>query len=214
MTVFAITLVANLSQVPFPVILTSLQRTPAIRDGELWRLFTSLLVQDGGWVGTISNLTFLLLVGAVAERVLTRWLWLACYLGGGLTGQFVGLAWQPIGGGNSIAICGLAGALAVVLLRGGAAPPWTPAVVAWWCGALAGTISFAAAVVGIAAAVATQVAGIAGGEAGRGNRTVGRVVGVAVLAFAAVLIGLRNVHGPPLLVGAGITLAAGQWRGR
>jgi membrane associated rhomboid family serine protease len=211
LTVFAVTAVPSLLQVPFPAVLTSLQRTPAVRDGEWWRIGTSLLVQDGGWFGTFSNLLFLLVVGAVAEWVLPRWLWLVCYLAGGLTGQLFGLAWQPVGGGNSVAICGLAGALVAALLGarlGPEIPLWTPAVVAWWCGALAGTISGLALVVGVVLAVATQGALVAS----RGNRLVGRVVGFAVLAFAVVLIAYRNIHGPPLLVGAGVALAASRSR--
>ncbi len=214
LTVFVVTAVPSLLQVPFPAVLTSLQRTPAVRDGEVWRIGTSLLVQDGGWFGTLSNLLFLLVVGAVAERVLPRWLWLVCYLAGGLTGQLFGLAWQPVGGGNSVAICGLAGALVAAMLgaRFRHVPLWTPAVVAWWCGALAGTISSAALIVGIVAAVATQGALMAGGETGRGNRVVARVVGFAALAFAVVLIAYRNIHGPPILVGAGIAVAASRFR--
>lgn len=195
--VFVITAVPSLLQIPFPAVLTALERTPAVREGEVWRLLTSLVVQDGGWFGTFSNLLFLAVVGATAELVLPRWLWLACYLGGGLTGQLAGLFWQPIGAGNSVAVCGLAGALAVVLIQG-RAPLWTPAVVAWWCGALGGTISAVALVVGVGVALAVQGALIAT----RGRPVVGRVVGYAVLVFALGLIALRNVHGPPLLVGA------------
>jgi hypothetical protein len=128
---------------------------------------------------------------------------LVCYLAGGLTGQLFGLAWQPVGGGNSVAICGLAGALAFRTV-----PLWTPAVVAWWCGALAGTISGVAFVVGVVAALATQGALVAT----RGDRRVGLVVGFAVLAFAVVLIAYRDIHGPPLLVGAGIALAVSRSR--
>ncbi|HEV7713925.1 MAG TPA: rhomboid family intramembrane serine protease [Asanoa sp.] len=223
--VFVLTAVPSLLQFAFPSVLTSLQRTPAIRDGEVWRLVTSLVVQDGGWFGTISNLFFLLLVGSLAELTLRRWLWATCYLGFGLVAEGIALAWQPIGGGNSIAICGLAGALAVALLtrplRASAAwrpdaigsdlrprDLWMPAGVAWWSVALLGTASEAALYIGVAAGVAVQVALVAGGETGRGNRTLGRVVGAGALLVGVALTALRNIHGPPLLLGAGLTYAA------
>ncbi|WP_193312856.1 rhomboid family intramembrane serine protease [Georgenia subflava] len=208
LTVLIVTAVPSLLQIPFPAVLTALQRSPAVRDGEVWRLLTSLVVQDGGWLGTVSNLLFLLVVGATAERVLPRRLWLASYVVGGLTGQLVGLAWQPVGAGNSVAVCGLAGTLAVALVVGVEAPRWTPVVVIWWCGALAATISVTALVIGTAAALGTQAAVMAGGEAGRGRPTVARLVCWATLAYAALLTAVGNVHGPPILVGAAMALLA------
>ena len=227
--VFVVTAVPSLLQFAYPSVLTSLQRTPAIRDGEVWRLVTSLLVQDGGWFGTISNLFFLLLVGSLAELVLRRWLWATCYLGCGLAAEAIAVAWQPTGGGNSIAICGLAGALAVALLtrplRGSAAwrPDaigeglrprhlWLPAGVAWWSVALLGTVTEVALYIGVAAGVAVQVALVAGGETGRGNRTLGRIVGAGALVVGVALTALRNIHGPPLLIGAGLTYAVTRRR--
>ena len=207
LTVFVVTAVPSVLQVWFPEVLATLQRTPAVRDGEAWRLLTSLVVQDGGWIGTISNLLFLLVLGATAERVLPRGLWLACYVAGGVIGQLFGLAWQPVGGGNSVAICGLAGALAVWLIAGLDVPRWTPVVVAWWSAALAGTISGMALIVGVAAAVGAQVAVMSSGQAGDRRRTVGRAIGIAALAFAVLLIALMNIHGPPFVVGAALTLA-------
>jgi membrane associated rhomboid family serine protease len=222
--VFVATAVSSLSQFAYPSVLTSLQRTPAIRDGEVWRLVTSLLVQDGGWFGTISNLCFLLLIGTLAEQVLPRWLWATCYLVAGLTGEAVGLVWQPIGGGNSVAICGLAGALVIALLSPPLAPtsawrpeavddplrprqPWMVAGITWWSVALLGTVSSLTLVVAAAAGALVQFTLMAGGESGRGNRTLGRVVAVAALLVALALTALRNIHGPPLLVGAALTIS-------
>lgn len=214
LTVFVLTAVPSLLQVFIPGVLTSLQRTPAVRDGEVWRLLTSLVVQDGGWFGTISNLLFLLVIGATAEYVLPRRRWLACYLAGGITGQLVGLEWQPFGGGNSVAICGLTGALAVSLVGAADSPRWTPVVVAWWCGALAATISPVAFTVGVVAALGTQAAvmtaGRADGSRTGDGRSVARVVGYAVLLYAVLLITLQNIHGPPFLTGAIIALIASR----
>ncbi|GIF64780.1 hypothetical protein Ais01nite_28150 [Asanoa ishikariensis] len=225
LAVFAVTAAFSLSQFAFPAVLTSLQRTPAIRDGQVWRLVTSLLVQDGGWFGTISNLLFLLLVGALAELTVRRWLWATCYLGCGLAAEGIAVAWQPTGGGNSIAICGLAGALTVALLARPLRPSaawrtdatgtelrprhlWLPAGVAWWSVALLGTASELALYIGAVGGAAVQIALVMGGETGRGNRTLGRIVALAALGVAVALTATRNIHGPPLLLGAALTYAA------
>ncbi|MEV0713549.1 rhomboid family intramembrane serine protease [Asanoa sp. NPDC050611] len=225
LAVFVVTAVPSLLQFAFPAVLTSLQRTAAIRDGEVWRLVTSLLVQDGGWFGAISNLFFLLLVGSLAELVLRRWLWALCYLGCGLAAEGIAVAWQPTGGGNSIAICGLAGALTIALLARPLRPSaawrpdaiseelrprhlWLPAGVAWWSVAILGTESEVALYIGVAAGAAVQIALVAGGEQGRGNRALGRIVATGALLVAVALTALRNIHGPPLLLGAALAYAA------
>jgi membrane associated rhomboid family serine protease len=82
-----------------PVLLALRRDAAALSDGQLWRLLTALLVQDGGVPGTVFNLLGLVLVGVAAERRLGARAWLAAYLTGGLTGEFVG--WQ--GGSRSVA---------------------------------------------------------------------------------------------------------------
>src|SRR5215213_228991 len=55
----------------------------------------------------------------------------------GLHGAWLaGYAWQPHGAGNSVAVCGLAGALVVALLAGSPVPRLVPMVLLYWCGAL------------------------------------------------------------------------------
>jgi len=51
-----------------PGMLAALQRTPQGLHGDWWRTSTALFVQDGGVVGTLSNLAFLLVMGVVAEQ--------------------------------------------------------------------------------------------------------------------------------------------------
>jgi hypothetical protein len=85
----------------------------------VWRWLTSLLVQDGGVLGTASNLIFLGLLGAVA-------------------GQVAGVFWQPVGAGNSMAVCGLAG-LVAWSLRHERMLGWAGTAVALWLGALLAT---------------------------------------------------------------------------
>ena len=113
--VFALTAAGAIAQAVVPGLLGSLQRTPEGLHGDWWRTGTALFGQDGGVVGALSNLAFLLILGAIAEQFLAAWQWLACYFGAGLAGELAGYAWQPVGAGNSIAVCGLAGALVVAL---------------------------------------------------------------------------------------------------
>jgi len=110
--VFVLTAVPSLLQGLLPGLEPALRRDPsAIAEGEWWRLGTSLVVQDGGWLGTLSNLAFLLILGTFAERTLGRVWWLALYLGGAVAGQAAGVLFGTVGAGNSVAVCGLAGGL-------------------------------------------------------------------------------------------------------
>ncbi|WDR01927.1 rhomboid family intramembrane serine protease [Devosia algicola] len=97
-----------------PEILLVMQRSAsAILAGQWWRMGTALFFQDGWLAGGLSNIAALLVIGGLAEQVLTRWTWIGIYALGGLAAETIALAWQPIGAGNSIAICALAGVLLV-----------------------------------------------------------------------------------------------------
>lgn len=109
--VFGVTALVNLFQFAVPGTLGLLRRSPEGLHEQWWRTFTSLFVQDGGAAGTVFNLLALAVVGAVAEQVLSRRAWLLHYFGVGVAAELVGYAWQPFGGGNSIAVCGLVGAV-------------------------------------------------------------------------------------------------------
>lgn len=197
--VFGATAAGAIAQAAVPGLLAALERAPAGLHGEWWRLVTALVVQDGGVFGAASNLFFLALVGAVAEQVLSRTWWVVQYVGTGLAAELVGYAWQPVGAGNSIAICGLTGGVAVALWRRtGSAPPWTPPLLVIWCAALIATISSAVSVVAIVVgAIAT---GLTSAAVGRGV-ALGRPVAVLVLACGVALAVLTNVHGAALLIG-------------
>ena len=125
--VLVVTAAGAVAQALVPGLLASLERAPAALHGQWWRLGTSLFVQDGGLIGTVSNLLFLALVGAMAEQALSRPSWLLHYFVPGVATEFVATAWQPTGAGNSIAICGLAGTLAITLWRGARATRPHPA---------------------------------------------------------------------------------------
>jgi membrane associated rhomboid family serine protease len=198
--VFVITATTSVLGLVIPGMLEAWQRTPQGLHGDWWRTFTALLVQDGGVVGTISNLAFLLVLGAVAEQVLGPGRWLVCYFGAGLVGELAGYAWQPRGAGNSVAICGLAGALTVALLVGARAPRLAPVVLAYWCGALVGSRwGPGLLLVGVAGGVVVQVA------LGRGL-PVGRPMAITAAIVALVLTATMDLHGAAML--AGIVIAA------
>jgi hypothetical protein len=87
-----------------------------IEDGELWRLVTALVQQDGGVAGTVFNLVALLVLGSVAERLLGPARTVATFLAVGVLAQLPALAWDPVGAGNSLGNFGLAGSIALVAL--------------------------------------------------------------------------------------------------
>jgi membrane associated rhomboid family serine protease len=120
---FAAVATPSLLQLVYPVILRTLERDAArIAGGEWWRLVTPLFVQDGGASGTVFNLISLLVVGTVAERIWSRWQTAALFLASGLAGEIAGLAWKPVGAGNSVGNFGLAAAVAIACLSRHAPP--------------------------------------------------------------------------------------------
>jgi hypothetical protein len=193
LAVAALTAAVGVAGLLSPEVLAALQRTPAALHGELWRWLTSLLVQDGGLAGTASNLLGLLAVGAAAEQVLDRGVWLGLYLAGGLVGQVAGQLWQPFGGGNSVAVCGLAGALAWLVARP-ALPRWGGPAVALWAGVLLAGVWAPLVAVGVLAAGLDRF--LIGHPA---RHRVVLVGGVAVVAAA--LVAAADIHGAALATG-------------
>jgi membrane associated rhomboid family serine protease len=116
---FVVTAGFSIAQFVDPSLLPLFERDPGlIADGEWWRLATSLVFQDGGIAGTVSNLLFLLVLGVLAELALGPWRWLALYLAGAVAGQAAGYLTGTVGAGNSIAVCGLAGGVLAGYTRG------------------------------------------------------------------------------------------------
>jgi membrane associated rhomboid family serine protease len=106
------------AQYAIPSLLPLLAREPSMwQSGQLWRALSALFVQDGGVVGAFFNLATLLILGSAAERRLGSASWLAVYFGGGMITEFLALAWQPYGAGNSIACFALAGGLTLYSLK-------------------------------------------------------------------------------------------------
>jgi len=196
--VFGVTALANLTQFLVPGTLAHLERSPAGLHGDWWRTVTSLFVQDGGVAGTLSNLAFLVAAGAVAEQAVSRPRWLFCYFGAGLVGEFAGYAWQPYGGGNSVAICGLAGAVAAALWGERLRFP-APVVLLVWCGALLAGLWYPLLAAGV-------VAGMLARPAAERGVPVARLAAAGSLVTGAALTVAGDLHGAALL--AGLALAS------
>jgi membrane associated rhomboid family serine protease len=189
--VTVVTAATNIVQLTMPGTLERFGRTPAGLHGEWWRTVTSLFVQDSGVPGTVSNLLFLVLIGTIAEQVASRPRWLLHYFGVGLVSEFVGYLWQPVGGGNSIAICGLAGIVAFALWRRDSRlPAWAAAATFLWCGALFGSLWWPLVFTGVIATWIVQT-----------RPWAARPAGVAVAVTAVVLSALTNIHGGALVIG-------------
>jgi len=117
-TIAAIVAAMFAAQYAIPSLLPLLAREPSMWHSiQLWRAFSALFVQDSGPVGALFNLATLLILGSVAERRLGSATWLAVYFGGGMITEFLALAWQPYGAGNSIACFALAGGLTLYAIK-------------------------------------------------------------------------------------------------
>ncbi|MFI7009818.1 rhomboid family intramembrane serine protease [Streptomyces sp. NPDC050145] len=107
----------GIAQLAAPGLIDALERQP---HGDWWRAGTALLVQSSGWFQLLFNLAALAAVAPVAERHFGPVRTLMVFLLSGVTAQAVSMSgWSPTGGGDSVAICGLVGALATwYALRG------------------------------------------------------------------------------------------------
>ncbi|MFD8306762.1 rhomboid family intramembrane serine protease [Streptomyces sp. NPDC059690] len=93
-----------------PAMVDALERHP---HGAWWRAVTALMVQSSGWPQFLFNLVALAVVAPVAERHFGPWRMVLVFAASGVTAQAVSMAgWSLQGGGDSVAICGLVGALA------------------------------------------------------------------------------------------------------
>ncbi len=199
--VATVTATGLLVQELVPGTLTALERAPAAIDGEPWRWVTSLVVQDGWLAGGVFNIAALVLAGMSVERVVSRWVWLAAYVGGGLVGQVFGHYWQPVGGGNSVAVCGLVGLLVALVALArieGQLPRLVPPV---WCGALAAAVWWPLALAG------AVVGALTGGPIR--ERAWSRPLGAGFSAVCAVaLLVARDVHGATLVLAMAVSAVA------
>jgi rhomboid protease GluP len=110
----------GVAQIVYPAMIDVLQRGP---DRPWWQVLTALLAQSDGWTQLIFNLAALAAIAPVAERVLGPWTTLLVFAVAGVASQTVSaLGWSRYGGGDSVAICGLLGALTVLYMTRGPRP--------------------------------------------------------------------------------------------
>lgn len=110
LVVFAATLAATAAMVwRWPELGPMFERDPKMLHGEWWRFVTTWFVLTDGWAQIVINSVGLLIYGTLVERTIGRGWWVGAYVVAGLAGEVAGLFWQPVGGGNSVAICGLIG---------------------------------------------------------------------------------------------------------
>jgi hypothetical protein len=109
--------VPSVLQFAVPGMLEAGQRDPsAIADGEWWRLFTSMGLQDGGLLGTAFNLVTLAITVALVGAVLRGPLMVATFVIGGLIGNVLTIViLDGTGAGNSMATMFLVAVAAVVV---------------------------------------------------------------------------------------------------
>jgi hypothetical protein len=199
--------VAAVVQYAAPAVVPVLQRDPAVTE-QWWRLVTPLLVQTLGWYQVVTNLVTLALVGAIAEWRLGRGRWVILFAAGTFGGQLAAYAWREPGGGDSIAICGLAGGVVVWLLADRADPDrWATGIVVCYVAALTGW-GFG----GLRAAAGAVVVAAVLCLARRGSRVAGPLAAVACAAALAVA---ADLHGVSLLSGMAVAAAeflAIRWR--
>ena len=158
LAVFAVTALVTLAMWPWPGVGTALERSPAMLHGEWWRFGTSWLVLTDGWVQIVGNSVALLIFGTIVERRIGRGWWIAAYIVAGLAGEVAGIFWQPWGGGNSVAICGLIGLFAISQLDLKRLPLPARFGAAALCALLALWLAFRSDIHGIALATGLLVA--------------------------------------------------------
>ena len=112
LTACGLLLFCLVAQLACPWLLIVFERdTTRILAGEWWRIGTALFFQDGWLVGGLTNIVTLFCIGNVVEQVRSRWYWLLISIAGALVAECFALRWQPVGAGNSVATCALAGSL-------------------------------------------------------------------------------------------------------
>lgn len=185
---------AAVVQYVVPTAVPLLQRQSGVLEtGQWWRLVTPLFVQTLGWYQVVANLVTLALVGVVAEWRCGRRHWAALFTAGTVGGQTAAYAWQEPGGGDSIAICGLAGGMVVWMLAGRAdTSRQAVGVVVCYVAALTGW-SFA----GVRAAALAVLAAVVVLYVVPGRR----VALLGAVACAVVLVTADDLHGVSLLSG-------------
>ena len=190
----------SLAQFSFPALLEVARRSPGgLAQGQVWRLLTPLLIHPDGILQLGYNMVLLALSGPFAERRFGSRAALGLYLAGGLAGNLTGALWDPTGGGASVGVMGMLGALAGRTTRRGAGDPLPLAMAAVTGAALAGLklgpqLGITLAAIGSVEAIALS------------RHHVLRPLAGTVIGLGVVLAALSDNHGPALLAGAALGL--------
>jgi rhomboid protease GluP len=206
-TVVLVTAAVSIAGLAHPEVLAALQRRPVSNASWLsWRLVTSLFVHDGG-LPLAFNLVGLAIVGTTVERRMGAARWLVIYFVCGIVGEFAGIHWQPVGAGNSVATFGLVGAIAAeTFSRDGAPTTLAVLLAAEWVLVYTGLEVDGTVGAVVASALCAPLSAVAGRLSRTAPRAVNMRLTVGTLALAAALCAMRDIHGPPLIVGAILAL--------
>jgi membrane associated rhomboid family serine protease len=201
-SILLLTSVVTVAGLVWPEIRSALERNAhAIRDGEWWRLATSLLVHEKAGHFAFNSVA-LVIFGLEAERLFGRRWFFVLYAVGGLAGELAGLAWKPLGAGSSVAVCGLIGGILAASLAGKAQAGWIARGAALCLVmALAGEAAFGLA----GGVVLCAFSGFLLPIARRREVATAKpdiFVSVVALLGAVALVVLRDIHGPAVLAGA------------
>lgn len=95
--------IPSVLQFVFPLLLRVLEREPnqIEHHGQVWRVLTYVVVQDGGVVGTVSNLVLLAVVALVTAHTMRSGATVGVFVLGALWFAVVSLAFGRAGAGNS-----------------------------------------------------------------------------------------------------------------
>lgn len=205
----AVAAAAAVAQYIIPAMIPALQRVPGggVPNGQWWRLVTPLLVQTLGWYQVAANLITLPIIGAVAERLLGRGWWLALAAAGTAGGELAAYHWHDPGGGDSIAICGLAaGVIVTLLVRPAAGSRFARQAVVCYAAALTGWGFFGFRAAGLACLLAAIGLAVLHRT---GRPGADRIALLACVASALALATLeKDLHGASLITGFLVTAAA------
>lgn len=178
----------------------ALERAPGgLPHGQWWRLVTPVLVQTDGLYQVVINLVTLALLGAVTELLLGRRWWAALLCAGTLGGQIAAYAWQVPGGGASIAICGFAGGIVIMVLASrDQAPRFAAGAAVYYIAALTGWSFDDVGAAELACLVAAMLWHGPRLIRPTGSNAAERIVLAAMIPCAIVLLVRQDLHGAAL----------------
>ncbi|HIY41626.1 MAG TPA: rhomboid family intramembrane serine protease [Candidatus Nocardiopsis merdipullorum] len=118
MLLWCVVAIPGFLQLVEPQLLSLLRRDwPLIMEGQAWRLVSSVVVQDGGLVGMVFNLTILaFVILGTQDRWSSARTWVTFWVGALIANCIVGPSLNPSGAGSSMATFIVATALATRVL--------------------------------------------------------------------------------------------------